>query len=148
MDAKSSHFSSPKTITHHSQNTITKPHMLHWSSCLIATIVLHAYYKRPAAVTYHHLFLLLTVTSILFHCMHHPMVRIVDKFLAHMAYVMVLLDTPKALEGNALWLLIFPLMAGCAWFAQSLWPEQSTELHLGLHLISVVGMHTYLCVLY
>ena len=107
---------------------------------------MHAYHRQ--CVTYHHAFLLLTVTSILFHCEHHPVVRRVDKVLAHLVYALVLSDTPTAYARGVLWLLVFPMAAGCAWFAQSFWPERSDRLHLALHLISVCGMHAYLGVLY
>jgi hypothetical protein len=120
--------------------------MLEWSSCLFGTVVVHAYQRR--CTVYHHSFLLLTVTSILFHCQHHCVVRVVDKALAHLVFALVILDTPKALEKHAPWLLTFPLMAGCAWFAQSFWPERSDFLHLALHLIGVFGMHVYLWFLY
>ena len=120
--------------------------MLKYSSCLFATIVAHAYYRR--CVAYHHVFLLLTVSSILFHCLHDPVVRRVDECLAHLAYILVVLDTPKALADDALWLLAFPIISGCAWFGQSFWPERSEQLHLALHLTAVCGMHVYLSVLY
>ena len=120
--------------------------MLQWSSCLFSTIVMHAYHRQCTA--YHHAFLLLTVSSILFHCEHHTVVRRVDKVLAHLVYCLVLSDTPTAYGRDAMWLLVFPFMAGCAWFAQSFWPERSDQLHLALHLIGVCGMHVYLGVLY
>ena len=120
--------------------------MLQWSSCLFATIVIHTYYK--ACQEYHHVFLLLTVSSVLFHCLHHPVVRVVDKGLAHVAYGLVIADTPLAFNADALWLLAFPGMTVALWFAQSFWPEKREELHLGLHLVSVLGMHVYLTVLY
>ena len=120
--------------------------MLQWSSCLFATVVMHAYYKR--CVAYHHVFLWLTVTSLLFHCLHEPVVRVADKIMAHLAYILVVFDTPKAAADDAMWLLIFPLLAGCAWFSQSLWPDRSEQLHLALHLVGVCGMHVYLWVLY
>ena len=120
--------------------------MLHWSSCLFSTVVVHAYYRRSAV--YHHVFLMLTVSSLLFHCLHHPVVRVVDKFIAHLAYVLVALDTPRAIAAEALWLLVFPAMAAGAWFGQSFRPEWSNSLHLGLHLIGVCGMHVYLGVLH
>ena len=120
--------------------------MLEWSSCLFATVVMTAYYKQCAV--YHHVFLLLTVSSILFHCQHHEVVRKIDKVLAHLSYILVLLDTPKALAAHAAWLLVFPFLAGCAWFGQSFWPERSEHLHLALHLIGVCGMQVYLFVLY
>lgn len=120
--------------------------MLEISSCLFATIVLHGFYLK--CVVYHHIFLALTVTSILFHCQHHPVVKAIDKFLAHLAFVLVLLDTPKVIETKNEWLLLFPIMSVCSWFGQSVWPEKSEIMHLALHLIAVYGMHMYLYVLY
>jgi hypothetical protein len=120
--------------------------MLQWSSCLFATVAMHAYHKR--SVAYHHLFLWLTVTSVLFHCEHHPVVRIVDKILAHLSFILVLFDTPKAIADDALWLLIFPLTAASFWFAQSFWPDRSEQLHCALHAVGVCGMHVYLAILY
>ena len=120
--------------------------MLQWSSCLFATIVLHAYYK--VCWEYHHVFLLLTVSSILFHCQHHPVVRNVDKVLAHVAFGLVIADTPLAVKEDVIWLLAFPGMTACLWFAQTFWPGRSEQLHLALHLASVLGMHVYLAVLY
>lgn len=122
--------------------------MLHLSSCLFATVVAHAFYRR--AVVYHHAFLLLTVSSILFHLTHGEAIRIADKALAHATFVMVLLDTPKALLARAGWLLVFPLGVAALWFAQSAQPEPqlARELHLGVHLLALAGMHAYLRVLY
>ena len=120
--------------------------MLQWSSCLFATVVMHAYYKQ--CVAYHHVFLWLTVSSLLFHCQHDPVVRVVDKFIAHLAYFLVMFDTPKAAADNALWLLVFPFTAACAWFSQSFWPDRSEQLHLAVHLVGVCGMHVYLWFLY
>ncbi len=120
--------------------------MLQWSSALFSTVVLHAYYRW--CEVYHHVFLLLTVTSLLFHCEHHPVVRVIDKALAHFVFALVLLDTPLAFEKQAVWLLLFPCLAGCAWVAQSFWPEISDKLHLALHITGVCGMHMYLCLLY
>lgn len=119
---------------------------LQLSSCLFASIVVHAYYRQVES--YHHIFLALTLSSILFHTTHGEGVRRVDKFMAHISYIMVIMDTPKAVEADAQWLLVFPFMAACSWFGQSLLPSRKDTLHLCLHLISVVGMHVYLCVLY
>jgi hypothetical protein len=119
---------------------------LHLSSCLFATIVVHAYYRQAAS--YHHVFLALTLSSILFHTTHNEIARRVDKFLAHVSYIMVVMDTPKAVDEDAQWLLVFPFMAACAWFGQSLLQKHKDKLHLCLHLVSVVGMHVYLSVLY
>lgn len=104
---------------------------------------MHAYHLRCTA--YHHLFVLLTMTSILFHCEHHPVVRRIDKFLAHLAYIFVIFDTPKALSADDVrWLLVFLVVSACAWFGQSLFPERREQLHLLLHLTGVCGMHVYL----
>ena len=106
--------------------------MLHLSSCLLSTIVVHAYYCRAPA--YHHAFLLLTMSSILFHLTHGDVIRVVDKALAHATFGLVMLDTRRAAAAGAGWLLCFPLLR--------------QELHLGLHLIGVAGTHAYLAVLY
>ena len=119
---------------------------LHLSSCLFATIVVHAYYRQVQS--YHHIFLALTPSSVLFHTTHGEFVRKVDKFLAHLSYIMVVMDTPKAVDSDAAWLLAFPFLALCAWFGQSLLPDRKEMLHFCLHLIGVLGMHVYLCVLY
>jgi hypothetical protein len=120
--------------------------MLHLTSCLFATVVLHAYVKRLAA--HHHVFMLLTVSSVLFHTTHGPIVRIVDKCIAHLAFGLVLLDTPAALAADRAWLLALPAGVGGLWFAQSFWPEQRERLHTALHLLSVFGVHLYIYVLY
>ncbi len=119
---------------------------LHLSSCLFATIVGHAYYRR--VVGYHHAFLLLTVSSILFHTTHNEHIRRVDKLLAHACYIMVVMDTPKVMASKQQLILCFPFLAACAWFSQTFIPARKDELHLCLHLIGVVGMHVYFWVLY
>ena len=119
---------------------------LHLSSCLFATIVVHAYYRHH--VVYHHAFLGLTVSSILFHTTHYELVRRLDKLLAHVCYIIVVTDTPKALAAEQQFLLCFPFFAACAWFAQTFIPSKKDELHLCLHLIGVVGMNFYLLLLY
>ena len=119
---------------------------LHLSSCLFATIVLHAYYRQVES--YHHAFLALTVSSILFHTTHEEMTRRVDKLLAHICYIMVVMDTPKAVAADAQLLLCFPFFTACAWFAQTFIPTRRDELHMCVHLIGIVGMHVYLWALY
>ena len=119
---------------------------LHLSSCLFATVVAHAYYRRVES--YHHIFLALTVSSILFHTTHGEIIRRVDKILAHLSYIMVVMDTPKTVAANAQWLLIFPLVSACLWFGQSFFPNSRDWMHFGLHLAGVCGMHVYLLVLY
>ena len=82
---------------------------LHLSSCLFATIVVHAYYRRVEG--YHHIFLVLTLSSILFHTTHHELARRVDKLIAHISFIMVVMDTPKAVAAHTEWLLTFPFVA-------------------------------------
>lgn len=119
---------------------------LHLSSCLFATIVAHAYYRRVES--YHHMFLALTVTSILFHTTHGRVIQRIDKILAHLCFIMVVMDTKKAVEANLQGLLLFPFCVVCLWFGQSLLASRREWLHLGLHLTSVTGMHAYLWTLY
>ena len=118
---------------------------LYMSSCLFATIVVHAYYCNVDS--YHHAFLSLTVSSILYHTTHDEITRRIDKLLAHICFIMVMMDTPKALAGPQ-WLLCFPYLTVCTWYSQSFLPSRKHELHLCLHLIAVLGMHVYLWVLY
>ncbi len=120
--------------------------LLHLSCCLFAVIVAHAYYKRVDS--YHHIFLGLTVSSILFHTTHDVVIGRLDKCLAHISFMRVLMDTPKVFAARAEWLLIFPLSAACAWFLQSAFPKSADRLHLALHLIGVAGMNAYLHLLY
>lgn len=120
--------------------------MLEYSSCLFATIVIHAFHLQ--CVLHHHAFLALTVTSILFHCQKHPVIRIVDKVLAHSVFVLVLSETPKVIVNHAEWLLIFPIACLMLWCMQTFWPERSDLLHLALHFTGICGMHCYLYVLY
>ena len=124
----------------------SKMSYLHLSSCLFATIVIHSYYRQ--VTSYHHMFLVLTMSSILFHTTHGETIRRIDKMLAHITYIMVVMDTPKAIATKTQWLLIFPFMVICMWFGQSLVPTQRDRMHVGLHLAAVVGMHVYLAVLY
>ena len=120
--------------------------MLHLSSCLFGTTVLHAYYIQNTL--YHHIFLLLTISSILFHTTHCEITRIIDKLLAHFSFLLILMDTPVVLSQHVEWLLLFPFTAACFWFGQSVFPDRKNDLHLCLHLISVIGVHVYLYVLY
>ena len=69
-----------------------------------------------------------------------------DKLLAHLSYIMVVMDTPKALAAGVEWLLLFPFAVACMWFGQSAIPDKKEEMHLCLHLIGVVGMNAYLWV--
>ena len=116
--------------------------MLHLTSCLFATIVVHAYHLSNT--TYHHLFLAVTVLSVLFHTTKSPLIGRVDKLTAHVGFIVVLMDTPLAIGRGSSWILVFPLCVILLWFTQSLVPAKSKQLHCMLHLTSVAGMHAYL----
>ena len=116
--------------------------MLPYTSCLFATIVVHAYYLKMTY--YHHVFLAVTVLSILFHCTKSPRVGIVDKITAHCGFVLVLTDTRMAIEKGKTWILAFPIWVMIFWFTQSLLPARSAQLHVMLHITVVAGMHAYL----
>jgi hypothetical protein len=92
--------------------------MLQLSSCLFSTIVLHAYYLR--CEDYHHLFLGLTVTSLLFHTTGGEQIRIADKALAHLCFVRNLFDMKPAIARGQGWLLLFPIGVASLWFGQGL----------------------------
>jgi hypothetical protein len=116
--------------------------MLHFTSCLFATIVVHAYYLKQTS--YHHLFLAVTVLSILFHTTKSPRVGIIDKLTAHFGFIVVLTDTRMAIDKGKTWILAFPLWVVVFWFTQSLFPARGAQLHALLHLAVVIGMHAYL----
>ena len=120
--------------------------LLHYTACLFSVTVLHAYHLR--IVSYHHMFLLVTVLSILFHCTHEPWLHKLDKCVAHLAFLFILSDTPLAVARGAIWLLIFPLSVVFFWVAQGWWPGRAQELHAALHCVAVVGLSAYMHTLY
>jgi hypothetical protein len=120
--------------------------MLKYTSCLFATIVLHAYYARLE--TYHHLFLAVTILSILNHSAYDLLVNQIDRLLAHLGYFYILLETQHVLSHGALGLLCFPACVGALWAAEMKWETRQNELHMALHCVSAVGVHAYMYVLY
>jgi len=102
--------------------------MLRFTSCLFATIVLNAYAKGTRTVRidcYHHLFLAVTVLSVLFHSTHDQRVGIVDRIFAHAAFLFVLLvDSRRAVE--------------------TVWPSKADALHAGLHVVTVIGVNCFI----
>jgi hypothetical protein len=79
-------------------------------SCLFATVVMHAYERKSAI--YHHLFLAVTVLSLLFHCTRIPWIGHVDWFVAHLSFAIV---TGDMLAGGTLTLLVWPLVVALCW---------------------------------
>ena len=116
------------------------------TSCLFTTVVVQAYIK--GLWTYFCVFTALTLSSIIFHTTHDPTSRKLDKCIAHSVFILVITDVPKAVFSNAIWLLLFPASTLCLWYAQTFYSDRREQLHAALHVVSVCGMHAYLCVLY
>jgi hypothetical protein len=121
---------------------------LQLTSCLFGSVAVHAYYLRLA--DYHHLFLALTVTSVLFHATHGDRIRLIDKAVAHLCYGRIALDTFVVLERGLPWLLLFPLGVAALWFGQGSTRtlDERNRMHLALHAVSILGLHAYLWALY
>ena len=109
------------------------------TSCLFATVPLHAFYARNGA--YHHSFLLVTVLSILFHTTQHPVLRQIDTVVAHCAFGFMLWESYHI---KPTWLAVFPLAVAALWLLQRPFPAQQNRLHAGLHCVSVAGLHAFL----
>ena len=122
-------------------------HALQITSCLFATVVVTAYYAQ--CVFYHHMFLLVTVFSIWFHCTHHPWIALIDKVLAQTAFILVIwIDFPRLMHAK-LWLTVFPSTVLLLWIWESLLltPQQQDwkdPIHLCLHIVSILGLHCFL----
>jgi hypothetical protein len=115
--------------------------LLLWTSGLFSTVVVHAFYAREPA--YHHLFLAVSMLSMVRYCTEHPLAKLLDTVAAHTAFFAALLDEEVAI--NRPWLRAFPLAVAFLWFAER-WapPNRADALHAGLHVAAVAGMHMYL----
>ncbi len=113
-----------------------------YTSCLFATVAVHAFYAQNAL--YHHMFLTVTILSILYHCTHEPHIHVLDKMASHVIFLLVLMDGNMVLENSKEWLLAFPACVVLLWWSQSVFPERSQALHACLHIVSVVGLHAFL----
>lgn len=120
---------------------------LHVTSSLFATVVLHAYYRAGAAA-YHHVFLLVTAFSVLFHTTHDPTVAVLDKLTAHAAFLVSTLDLPRAVATGHGWLCLFPAGVLALWVMEFIHTDRWAVLHAWLHAVSIVGVHAFLCALY
>lgn len=126
------------------------------TSAMMSTIVLSAYYAE--CIVYHHLFLLVTVFSIWYHCTHDAWIAIIDKCIAHMAFMTVIwIESPK-LKKETIWLMLFPAIVLILWICE-IWfmkkkREESTlilsipitvqRIHICLHLMGIIGMHCFI----
>ena len=120
--------------------------MLCFTSCLFSTVVIHAFYVQD--LFYHHIFLMVTVFSVFFHCSPKEglfTIRLLDKAVAHAAYLYVLTDAPDVIASDMVWLLLFPIMTAVLWYIQGLVEERNrVRLHACLHLVAVTGLHCFL----
>jgi hypothetical protein len=122
--------------------------MLRLTSCLFSTIVVHAYRAAPRTFRidcYHHIFLAITVLSVLFHCTHDPIVRVIDKVCAHAGFLFVIFtDSWRIVQQERLWLSGFPIAVLGLWWAQGAWPARADALHAVLHVVAVIGIHCFI----
>ena len=121
------------------------------TSCLFATVVVHAYYLN--LVVYHHLFLVVTVLSLLFHCTHLPFWRVADKCAAHLSFLYIFVnDSPAAFKLGKAWVVLFPLCVCVLWFGQSwlsdMFSISTYWIHALLHVMAATGLHLYMHELY
>jgi hypothetical protein len=115
--------------------------MLLYTSCLFATIVIHSFYAQHAI--YHHVFLGVTMCSIMRYMTDDWLVQRMDTVMAHIAFLSVCCD----LVNRRPWLRLFPGAIALLWMAEGKYPQHADRLHLALHLVTVVGLHLYLCCL-
>ena len=136
-----SRFNDSKATPHVPKNS--RPHL---SVCLFATIVIHAYYRRVER--YHHMYLILIVSTFLLHSIQGKVVTSVTKILSQISFIMVVMETPKVMAIDAQWILWFPFAIICVYFTQFIMPGSGNILCLCKHWIAVLGTHAYLWVLY
>jgi hypothetical protein len=114
--------------------------MFVYTSCLFATIVVHAFYAQHAL--YHHIFLCVALCSVMRYLSDNRHIHIIDNSIAHLAFVSVCCDrTPYHMP----WLLVFPAAVALLWVTEKVFlPQHANVLHLALHLVTVIGLHFYL----
>ena len=90
---------------------------------------------------YHHIFLTVTVLSILFHTTKHPTIKSMDTIAAHGAFVFMLAETR-----HEPYMALFPLVVACLWFGQAYVESDTTKntLHACLHIVSIIGAHAFI----
>jgi len=115
--------------------------LLIFSSCLFSTVVIHAYHRQSEV--YHHIFLAVTILSIIFHCTHNPIIRYIDKVLAHTIFIFIIIDTYYSTKGaqSTATLAIFPVLIAGAWCVQSWLPNHTQIFHFILHIIAILGVN-------
>lgn len=121
--------------------------MLEYTSLLFASVPLHAFYRGPGAVLYHHIFLLVTALSILYHSTKRAHIRVLDTAVAHLAYLFMLWETVKASQADQSWLAVFPSIVLALWIAEFQFTDHKETIHAVLHATSTLGLHLFLLVL-
>ena len=116
------------------------------TSCLFATVVVHAYHAEMWV--YHHLFLAVLVLSLVAHGTRDPWIMPVDRVVAHGAFLFILSEGLSIENPGDLWIAVFPCVVLALWAAESVYPRRAREIHVFLHGVSVVGLHCFLSVLY
>jgi len=110
------------------------------TACLFATIPVHAFHARETV--YHHLFLLVTVLSLLFHLTQDTRLRQLDTAFAHAAFLFMLMETCEQRDPL---LALLPITVAVLWLLQTGAPPQTQNaLHAALHVVSVAGVHAFL----
>ena len=91
----------------------------------------------------------MTVMSVFHHGSPCELIYVIDKAVAHLAFVLILCETPRVLssEGRE-WLIVLPLSVLVLWMMEGVWPKHAVALHAGLHVISAFGAMTYMHNLY
>lgn len=116
--------------------------MLELSSCLFATVVLHAYQR--GCDYYHHLYLLLLTTSLVYRVRPHcPYAFWADVAVAHWAFLSCVWDFEWMRRLGEEWLLVWPMLIMLVW-----WFDTTVRTHAALHVVTTVGMHCWLAYLY
>ena len=117
--------------------------LLQLSSCLFSTVSLHAYYIRIDF--YHHIFLLITMLSILNHEENRNYyIHLLDFIIAHYAYIQInISDSVTVISKNPI-MIFSPIITMFLFYLESFYPFYANEIHFILHLYMVGNLHLYL----
>ena len=115
--------------------------MLKYTSWLFATVAVHAW--ACGVPTYHYVFQLVTILSSLVYNTHNVYIEIMDTFMAHAAFCLVMLDVPTVVTMELEWLLLFPTAVAALWLAELLFHSMGLPIHCVLHVVAVVGANLF-----
>lgn len=120
--------------------------MLEYTSCLFATVAVHAF--ACGVADYQYVFQLVTMLSILYHTTNNAVLRVVDTAMAHLAFLFVMLDSQTVVTRHVEWLFLFPAAVSLLWMAEGFFPRHANHLHGALHVASAIGANAYVHVLH